>query len=57
MTLTIHLEGNCYVNVQDYKSGDHPTMTNVVVIDSKQLLENTKESIKKIKESGVFQIK
>ena len=48
--LTINLDGKCYINVESYKSGNNPTFTDVVIIDRKQLLEKTEESLQKIRE-------
>ena len=48
--LNFKLDGKCYIDVESYKSGDNPTFTDVVVIDRKKLLENTEESLQKIRE-------
>jgi hypothetical protein len=50
MTLTINLEGNNYINVESYKSGNNPTFRDVIIIDKHQLLANTEESLNKIRE-------
>ena len=38
MTLTINVESG-YINVQDYKSGNNPTLKDVIILDKKAFLE------------------
>jgi len=38
MTLTINVESG-YINVQEYKSGNNPTLKDVIILDKKAFLE------------------